>query len=289
MRSFSDINPLVLFLYFIFVTVIPMFSMNIIILIISLICSFMLFFHYNGIKSKSGYIFSIILFTAIAIINPLVSHNGITVLFVINNSPITLEATIYGIASACMVVSILYWFKSLSKIMTSDKVIYTFGKFSSKLALIISMTLRYIPLFKQQASKINKTQKALGAYKEDNIIDTIKMKIKVFSVLITWTLENGIVTANSMDARGYGIGRRTVYSDYKIKVSDMFFLIISVFLFSVSVLSIYHSKHSYYPEFILINDNISKIGYISYSCLAFFPLLIQIKETIKWKYLERKI
>ena len=90
MRSFSDINPLVLFLYFIFVTVIPMFSMNLVMLIISLVCSFILFFHYNGIKSKSGYIFSIIIFIAISIINPLVSHNGITVLFFLNNYQITL-------------------------------------------------------------------------------------------------------------------------------------------------------------------------------------------------------
>jgi energy-coupling factor transport system permease protein len=266
-----------------------MFSMNIVMLIISLVCSFILFFHYNGIKSKSDYIFSIIIFVAISIINPLVSHNGITVLFVLNNSPITLEAVIYGIASACMVVSILYWFKTFSHIMTSDKVIYTFGKLSSKLALIISMALRYIPLFKQQASKINKTQKALGAYREDNIIDTIKMKIKVFSVLITWTLENGIVTANSMDARGYGVCKRTSYSDYRVKFADIAFLIISFIFFCISALSMYNVNQNFYPEFILINNNISKIGYVSYCCLALLPLLIQVKEIIKWKYSEQKI
>jgi energy-coupling factor transport system permease protein len=266
-----------------------MFFANGYIYIISLIGSLSYYFYKNKSNSISVHIFSFFLFLAITLINPIVSHNGKTVLLVVYNQPITLEAIIYGIASACMVVSILYWFKTFSHIMTSDKVIYTFGKVSSKLALIISMALRYIPLFKQQASKINKTQKALGAYREDNIIDTIKMKIKVFSVLITWTLENGIVTANSMDARGYGVCKRKAYSDYRVKFADIVFLIISFLLFCISAISMHNVNQNFYPEFILINNNISKIGYVSYSCLALLPLLIQVKEIIKWKYSEQKI
>ena len=104
-----------------------------------------------------------------------------------------------------MIVSVLYWFRTLTHIMTSDKLLYLFGSVSPKLALILSMTLRYIPLFRSQIRKTQQAQKALGLYKEDSIPDNIRGGIRIFSVMVSWALENGVITADSMTARGYGL------------------------------------------------------------------------------------
>ena len=58
----------------------------------------------NRRKHIKSHLFFFLLFLALALINPLISHNGATVLFVMNDNPVTLEALLYGINSAAMVV-----------------------------------------------------------------------------------------------------------------------------------------------------------------------------------------
>ena len=150
MRAFSEYNPIVTAAYFIAVTGIGIFCMNPIILCLSLFCAALLFVIRNGARGASSHLAYLGLFAVTALINPIVSHNGKTVLFVVNDSPITLEAVVYGLLAATMITSTLYWFRSFTDIMTSDKLLYLFGKLSPRLSLILSMSMRYVPLFSRQ-------------------------------------------------------------------------------------------------------------------------------------------
>lgn len=291
MTSFQSFNPVVTAIYFLFVTAIAMFSSNPIYVIISLIGAAIAYQLQVSEKKKRTQLYFWVLFIILSLINPLVSHNGITVLFVMNDNPVTLEALIYGISASAAIIAVLYWFGIFSEIMTSDRLLYVLGGLSPKLSLIISMALRYVPLFSKQAEKINHSQKALGLYKEDNIIDALKGKIRVFSVMVTWTLENGIITADSMSARGYGIGKRTCYSDYKFRKCDFILLIFCCLMFAVSLWTIISgdTEFVFYPY---IKSQISIkacAGYISYAVLVMLPIIIEAEEKLKWKYLISKI
>ena len=124
------------------------------------------------------------------VINPLVSSAGKTQLFFINDSPFTLEATVYGLFASVAIVGVIYWFRSYSDIMTSDKLLYIFGKLSPRLSLVLSMALRYAALLGEQRKKIRQTQISLGLYTDGNIIDRARGEIRVFSVLVSFALEN---------------------------------------------------------------------------------------------------
>ena len=137
MRTFADSNPVASAIYFFSVTGIAMFSANPVISAISLVGAITLYLMNNGRKSLSLHLFSAGLFAVMALVNPLVSHNGATVLFVMNNNPITLEALIYGVCAAVTVIAVLYWFRSFSDVMTADKLLYLFGALSPKLALTL--------------------------------------------------------------------------------------------------------------------------------------------------------
>jgi energy-coupling factor transport system permease protein len=201
-----------------------MFSQNPILLLLGFLGSFF----YTLIRSRRIPVFYLFLFILLTLANPLMSHNGKTVLFVINDSPITLEALVYGAVSAGILITVLCLFRIFSEIMTRDKLLYVFGSLSPKLALILSMGLRYVPLFRERARKLSESQLALGLYKEENIFDKIKSDLRVFSILITWALENGITTADSMSARGYGKRRRTYFSLLKFRKSDALLLILTI-------------------------------------------------------------
>lgn len=292
MRTLDKYNPITAAVYFFSVSGIAMFSMNPVLLLISLCCSVSYYVVRNGGKSAGVHLFSAVLFFIMATVNPLVYHNGVTVLFVLNDNPVTLQAATYGLAAACMVVSVLYWFRSFSEIMTSDKLLYLFGKLSPKLALVLSMGLRYVPLFKKQAKRIENTQKALGLYRDDNLIDRFRGGIRVFSVLLTWALENGIITADSMSARGYGTGKRSHFSVFRMRRADVVFLLVTLGLFALTVFSIGVGALDfiYYPSLKAAGMSSSAIsGYIAYCTLALLPTLTQTEERIRWKYLRSKI
>lgn len=291
MHNFENLNPIAVSVYFLTVTGISMFCMNPVLLCFSLFGSILFFLFRNGRKYIKSHFGFLLLFFIMAVINPLFSHNGATVLFVINDSPITLEATFYGLVAAAMILAVLYWFRSFTQIMTSDKLLYVFGKLSPKLSLVLSMGLRYVPLFSTQAKKINATQTALGLYKDDNIVDRVKGGTRVFSVLLTWALENGIITADSMAARGYGIGKRTHFSVFRFRIADVILLLLTLTLGIVTCVSLGANALdiTFYPKIkISALTPVSVLGLTAYGILTMLPIIVELTEKIKWNYLKSK-
>ncbi len=292
MHSLENQNPIAVASYIFAVSGIAMFCMNPILLLASLVGGILLFIMRNGRKRLGSHFALLGLLCFMALINPLFNHNGVTVLFMLNDSRITLEALIYGAVASAMVLAVIYWFRTFTQIMTSDKLLYLFGGLSPKLALVLSMGLRYVPLFRRQSKKINETQRALGLYKEDNIVDKARGGLRVFSVMLTWALENGIVTADSMTARGYGVGKRSHFSIFRFRRGDVILMLISLTLTALTCISlgVGSLEVTYYPRFIFAEITpLTYVGYISYALLVLIPIFIERSEKIKWKYLKSKI
>lgn len=292
MHSFSDYNPAALTVWFICVIGTAMFSGHPLINLISLISAVAVCLILSEGNHGGSHGFFFIMFIVLALINPLVSHNGKTVLFVLNDNPVTLEAFLYGINSSAMITGMLYWFRSFSAVMTSEKLLYITGILAPKLSLVLSMALRYIPLMKKQMKKISDSQKAMGLFREDNIFDEIKGRLRIFSILITWALENGIVTADSMEARGYGAGRRTQMKRFKFRTRDVLLMIISIILASVFMFSSASNalSFSFYPAVSFsVPNKTGTAGIVSFGILTIIPAVIETEVYFRWKYLVSKI
>ncbi len=231
MRLFSEYNPISVFVYFSSIVVTAMFVQNPIIELISLAGAVMFCISvFRKIRLKTVCVW-IMIFILITLVNPIFSRNGETVLFFINGRAVTLEALVYGADNALMILSVMIWFLSFSEIMTSDRIMYIFGRFSPRLGLFVSMSLRFIPLYRRRASEINNTQKAMGVYNSDTVIDDIKGGIKVMSSLITWSLETSVDTADSFRARGGELRGRSSFSLFKFRKADAVLIAVSVILF----------------------------------------------------------
>lgn len=289
MRQFHDCNPIAVTLYYLSVTAVTMFTMNPVILLISLISSVLNFCLYTRATRKS-HLFSLILFLVLTLLNPLINHNGVTVLFYLNNHPITFEALIYGATAAAMVTASLYWLRLFSSAMSSDKLLYLFGRFSPKIALILSMAIRYVELLRSRWRRIQDAQRALGLYDDGNLIDALRGRARVLSILMTWTLENGIITAEGMDARGYGTGRRTSFALYRVHLPDLILMLITALFTALAVGGITTAHAEYYPAITMqLSDPLSIAGYIGFGILTTVPIIINTKEAIRWRYLRSEI
>ena len=290
MRRFQDYNPAAVAAYYLCVSGVAMFTMEPVILAISLLGAVVSLGVTGLLHQWKAHLYTLALFLGMALVNPLVSHNGVTVLFVLNHNPVTMEAFVYGIAAGGMIVTVMTWFRAFTAVMTSDKLLYIFGSLSPKLALMLSMALRYVPLFGRQIRVVSQSQQALGLYKEDNIVDRLRGGMRIFSVMVTWMLENGIITADSMTARGYGVGRRTRFSIFRWTRQDVLFLLMTMLLTAAMLFGMTDRTFTYYPA--ITASPVTwrvLVGYLAYGLLTWLPAIITGKEAFKWRILRSRI
>ncbi|MGE6257087.1 energy-coupling factor transporter transmembrane component T [Heyndrickxia sporothermodurans] len=293
MRAFETYHPIVLFTYFFAVIGLSIFFMHPIYLLITLIVSITLNIILNKRSFKNSLLFYIPLFIIVSLCNPFFSHDGMKVLFYVNYNPITLEAILYGVAMATMLLSVVFWFGSYNSVMTSDKFLYLFGKMSPAIALILSLTLRLVPRFKKQIKIIAHSQKTIGMdYTSGTILHRIKSCLQILSILITWALENSIETADSMKARGYGLKNRSAFSLFIFTKRDGIVLVMIISLAVINLIgsTFGYSTYYFYPTFSeMALTNISILLYSSYALLLAIPIIIETRESIKWHSLRSKI
>ena len=224
------------------------------------------------------------------IINGFFTHNGATVLFYIGPNRITLEAFIYGGVMALLVVSVITWFMSFGVVMTSDKLINVFGRLSPVLGLTVSMIFRFIPLLRKRYKEIKMGQKALGRSigETKGFINKMRQGIKEISILVSWSLEASIESADSMSARGYGLPGRTSYRIFKFGRRDS--LMIGVILLLAAVVitgfAMGVSKTYYYPTFEIEGNNqgtLTALMYTAFTLLALLPTIVEYMGELAWK------
>lgn len=328
--EFSRYHPVVNLIFYLLVLGTTMFQMSVGLVFISLFSAVV---YYFMLKKTEGLKYCAVVVGIIivsAIINPLFSHKGGTLLFYLfTGNPVTLESIIYGLISAIIIGAMLLWFSTFNQVMGVERILGAIGKVLPNVSLLITMIMRFIPQYtrhQRKVSMVNKVNKrnydekinllnrektekenVIDARKKqkkknyieackkqkkkngiDKIIDSIKEGSRTFSITTTWALENSIYTADSMKARGFGTGRRTNYSNYKFQKRDYLLMGWLVILWLVVVFSLEREKvYTYYYPFIQVKNNM--VVYLMYGLLCLTPVLINVKEEIRWLILKSRI
>lgn len=291
--TFAGCHPAVNLIFFLFAIGITMFSTSPAFLAVTLIFSWVYSILLNGKKAvKTNLIFTIPIVVIMAVINTLFTHNGATVLFFLNDSRITLEALLYGLAAAVLLSSIIVWFSCFNVVMTSDKLIYLFGKAAPVLGLTLSMIFRFIPLLKARFREITMGQRCMGRHVSGGFFAKIRQYTKEVSILISWSLEAAIETSDSMEARGYGLPGRTSFHLFKMTPADKVLLaaigasgIIAAIGCTMGKTSIY-----YYPKVVLGQwDVLTVITFAAYIVMLAIPIFTDIFGEIKWQQYRLEI
>ncbi len=291
--TFAGCHPAVNLIFFLFAIGITMFSMSPVFLAVTLVFSWLYSILLNGKKAvKSNIIFTIPILIIMTMINTLFTHNGATVLFYLNNSRITLEALLYGLAAAVLLSSIIVWFSCFNVVMTSDKLIYVFGKAAPVLGLTLSMIFRFIPLLKARFREISMGQRCMGRHVSGGFFARLRQVTKEVSILISWSLEAAIETSDSMEARGYGLPGRTSFHLFKMTPTDKALLaVISISgLIAAAGCVLGRTSIYYYPKVVLGQwDILTVITLAAYLVLLATPIITDIFGEIKWQQYRLEI
>ena len=289
--AFSAYHPIINFLYFVLVLVFTMFFMHPISLVISLLSALAYSVCLNGTKAVRFSLTAILPMMLIAaVVNPIFNHEGATILtYLPSDNPLTLESMIYGVASAFMLAGVITWFSCYSAVMTSDKFVYLFGRVIPALSLVLSMTLRFVPKFKAQLQVVSEAQSCVGRDTANgSLLQRVKNGITILSILVTWSLENAIETADSMKSRGYGLPGRTAFSIYRFDGRDKLALLWLLFCGGYIILgwALGSLRWWYYP---IISGALMGAFPVSlqlvYLALCLTPVIMNRMEVRKWKRL----
>ena len=252
--AFSSYHPAINFLYFALVLVGAMFLMHPACLGISLGAALAYDVYLNGRRAVRFSLTCLLpMLLMAALINPAFSHEGATILtYLPSGNPLTLESILYGFAAAAMLCAVILWFSCYTAVMTSDKFVYLFGRVIPALSLVLSMTLRFVPKFKEQIGVVSEAQRCVGRDVSDGtVLQRVRHGVTILSIMITWCLENAIETADSMKSRGYGLPGR------------------------------------YFPTFrVAAWDGWSLSALLVYALLCLTPVIINRREDRKWTHLQ---
>ena len=293
--SFADYHPFINFVYFTLVIGFSLALTHPLAQGIAFLCATVYCVSITGRKSILFLLkFCLPMVLLTAFINPAFNHEGTTIiLYFSNGNPLTLESILYGFSAGGMLVTILLWFTSFNRVMTSDKFIYLFGKVIPALSLILSMSLRFVPKFSSQMETVAEAQKSIGRdVSSGSLWSRTKTAVTIFSIMITWALENAIETADSMKSRGYGLKGRTAFSIYRWEERDKYALLwfgfCGLFLLVGTMLSAFGFR--YFPNIRYVALDASTIPFYGvYFGLCITPVVLDIKEERKWKVLYSKM
>ncbi len=285
--TFASYHPLVNIIYFICVIGFATAFTNPVCLGISFIGAFIYSVCLRGregIRKNLIYMLPLILFTAV--LNPAFSHQGVTILaYLPSGNPLTLESILYGISAAFMLVTVICWFVCLNEVITSDKLVYLFGRLAPYLSLLLSMTLRFVPEFAERFGQVYRAQKAAGYVCGGKYLKRTRTALRVFSTVVTWALERAVVTADSMKSRGYGLKGRKAYSIYRFKKRDgicmIYILLCTGYVLTGGIGGTI--SFTYYPA---VSGNIAGTYtvsvYVIYELLVMIPVILRILERRKF-------
>lgn len=225
------------------------------------------------------------MFLLVALANPLFNHRGVTMLFLLFDQWITLEAILYGLVSAGLLTAVILWFGCYQEVMTSDKFLYLFGQVAPSASLLITMTFRFIPQLKNNAREIKEARKMLSGEPE-RLMRKLQAAIRDLSALLSMSMEQAVETADSMKARGYGMKKRSTFHLFRFDSRDTVTLAAVLILTGVCTLAraYGHGYMEFYPRMTpLILGVPSYTQFVLFALLALLPGLLEGKEAIWWR------
>ena len=186
MRSgFARLHPLVDLTFFVLVLAFAMFLSHPAVQLAGLVCAALFALRCTGRGFGRRMAMLLPLMLLAAVVNPLVSHQGVTVLFRFpSGNACTLESVLYGISAAVRLGTAVLWFMGWNAVMTSDKFVYLFGRILPSLSLTLSMGLRFVPRLLRRTREVAQAQK-LSRPAERGWLAGIRRAGRVVSIVVT--------------------------------------------------------------------------------------------------------
>lgn len=222
------LHPVTVLLYLTAVIILSLFFTHPFLLVALFLAVGLVIISFHLVKEWAGYLkIGLGFLLVLMFINVVVVRAGSTVLFLGPAFPgfgrirITLEALCYGAVMGVRLLVIISVFCLFMYIVHPDSIIGLLGGRSDKTALALGLSLRLFPLMRADFLRIAEVQRCRGvSFRERNWRKRVGKAIPVIKVLLLSSLERAFQLAESLQTRGYGLGKRSRYFPKKWGLAD---------------------------------------------------------------------
>ena len=272
--AFSMSHPAVPALYMVLTLGLTMFSMQPVLIALSLAGGLAYGFATRGtVRTLGALRWQLPVILIITLVNPLFSASGSTELFRIGMRAVYLESLAYGLCMGGLFVASVLWFEAAASMLEYNKVLALLGNAAPVIALMISMCMRLIPQFLRRGRSVLAVQDAIDVPGRAPA-DPVRSRLRASSVLMGWGMEDSLERADAMRSRGWGaVARRTTYARYRVRRSDVVALVLLA-LFgaaAVAVAWIATPQYSFYPQ---LSAPAQWPGYVVYAAWMALPCVL---------------
>ena len=271
--AFSMSHPAVPALYMVLTLGLTMFSMQPVLIALSLAGGLAYGFATRGAARTLGALrWQLPVILIIALVNPLFSASGSTELFRIGMRAVYLSM-VYGLCMGGLFVASVLWFEAAASMLSYDKVLALFGNAAPVVALMISMCMRLIPQFLRRGRTVLAVQDAIDVPGRAPA-DPVRSRLRASSVLMGWGMEDSLERADAMRSRGWGAAtRRTTYARYRLGRGDVAALVgLAAFgAAAVAVAWVATTQYSFYPQ---LSVPAPWPGYVVYAAWMALPCVL---------------
>lgn len=292
--AFGNCHPAVGFCFFVFAVGFGALIIHPAYILLSGVLSASYYILLQGRKALKmlGLFLPLCLFTTL--LNPLLNTLGERVLFRVFGRPYTLEALLYGAALSGMLLSMLLWMGCYNAAMSSDKFTALFGRLIPTVSMLLLMVLRLVPNLIRKGAQLAGARKCIGHGMGENSTrrEQLTDGVSILSALMSWALEGGVTTADSMKSRGYGTARRTAFHTYSLSRRDTAMLCCMSVLSGLILWDVFSGGTA--ANFTPVMDITPLrgwywLGYCAYGAFLSLPTALYIKEAIQWHISRSKI
>lgn len=287
--GFERCHPAVNFIYFATVITGMLVFQHPIFLLISFMCAFIYSVKRNCWKALLFNIVLLPFIAAFAFYYSSYNHFGVTILQknMIGNN-MTLESLSYGSVLGLSAVGTCIWFSCVYSVFSTDKVVYLFGKVSPRLSLFLAILLRMIPRIKKEAKKINTAQRGIGrGAGQGCLFRRLHHCIRIFSMLITWTIESLTTASESMRSRGSSLRGRKAFSIYRFDNRDRAYVIVMFACLTVTLMGVMLQQMVMQYDPRIVFPAITPMSYVfftGYAILCLMPAALEFWTEYRfWK------
>lgn len=289
--GFERCHPAVNLIFFAAVLVGMITFQHPVFLVISFLCAFAYSVKRNGWKAVVFNLCLLPFVVAFALYYSSYTHFGMTVLHqnMVGNN-MTLESLVYGAVLGVTGAGVCIWFSCVFSVFTTDKVVYLFGKVSPRLSLFLAILLRMIPRIKKEAKRINMAQQGIGrGASQGNLWQRIRNSLRIFSMLITWTIDSLTIASESMCSRGSSLRRRKAFSIYRFDNRDRLFVIGLFLCLTLTMMAVLLGQTDMVYDPKIIWTQVNPLFCIGYGVLCLMPFGLELWTEYRFQKARRSI
>ena len=148
----------------------------------------------------------------------------------------------------------------------------------------LAIALRMIPRIKKEAKRIHIAQQGIGrGMCQGNLWQRIRNTLRIFSMVITWTIESLTTASESMGSRGSTLRGRKAFSIYRFDNRDRSFVVAMFACMTLTMMAVLLGQtHMVYDPKILWKD-VSPLLCLGYGLLCMMPFLLELWTDYRFK------